>query len=104
MGILLVYDVTDERSFNNIRNWIKNIEQHASEGVNKILIGNKCDVLEKKVLIAALNDRSLTRTGDKLLLPNMELDFWKLVQRTTLMLKKPSLAWQSIYFLIFKGY
>src|ERR1700735_3823329 len=27
MGILLVYDVTDERSFSNIRNWIRNIEQ-----------------------------------------------------------------------------
>ncbi|KAI9197113.1 ras family-domain-containing protein, partial [Polychytrium aggregatum] len=50
MGILLTYDVTDERSFNNIRNWIRNIEQHASEGVNKILIGNKCDMLEKKVI------------------------------------------------------
>uniref|UniRef100_A0A1D1ZIW7 Ras-related protein Rab-8A n=1 Tax=Anthurium amnicola TaxID=1678845 RepID=A0A1D1ZIW7_9ARAE len=50
MGILLVYDVTDERSFNNIRNWFSNIEQHASEGVNKILIGNKCDWLEKKVI------------------------------------------------------
>jgi Ras-related protein Rab-8A len=49
MGILLTYDVTDERSFNNIRNWIRNIEQHASEGVNKILIGNKCDMLDKKV-------------------------------------------------------
>ncbi|KAF7367542.1 Rab-type small GTP-binding protein [Mycena sanguinolenta] len=32
MGILLVYDVTDERSFNNIRTWHANIEQHASEG------------------------------------------------------------------------
>ncbi|OBZ79114.1 GTP-binding protein ypt2 [Grifola frondosa] len=31
MGILLVYDVTDERSFNNIRTWHANIEQHASE-------------------------------------------------------------------------
>ncbi|KAJ1568392.1 GTP-binding protein, partial [Cladochytrium tenue] len=50
MGILLVYDVTDERSFNNIRNWIRNIEQHASDGVNKILLGNKCDMLEKKVI------------------------------------------------------
>nr|CAG8438087.1 11685_t:CDS:2 [Entrophospora candida] len=41
MGILLVYDVTDERSFN---------KQHASEGVNKILIGNKCDWVEKKAI------------------------------------------------------
>ncbi|ORZ36370.1 ras family-domain-containing protein [Catenaria anguillulae PL171] len=50
MGILLIYDVTDERSFNNIRNWIRNIEQHASAGVNKILVGNKCDVADKKVI------------------------------------------------------
>lgn len=50
MGILLVYDVTDEKSFNNIRNWIKNIEQHASESVNKILVGNKCDLLDQKVV------------------------------------------------------
>jgi len=50
MGILLVYDVTDEKSFGNIRNWIRNIEQHATESVNKILIGNKCDMLDKKVI------------------------------------------------------
>ncbi|KAJ1673269.1 GTP-binding protein, partial [Spiromyces aspiralis] len=50
MGILLVYDVTDERSFNNIRNWISNVEQHASEGVNRILIGNKCDEVNKRVV------------------------------------------------------
>ncbi|KAM0790635.1 GTPase Ypt2 [Microbotryomycetes sp. NB124-2] len=50
MGILLVYDVTDERSFNNIRTWHANVEQHASEGVNKILIGNKCDWEDKKVV------------------------------------------------------
>lgn len=29
MGILLVWDATDKTSFNNIRNWIRNIEQHA---------------------------------------------------------------------------
>eukprot|EP00803_Ostreobium_quekettii_P007140 evm.model.scf_1866.5 EVM.evm.TU.scf_1866.5 scf_1866:28663-30906(-) len=44
MGILLVYDVTDEGSFKNVRNWMQNIEQHASEKVNKILVGNKSDM------------------------------------------------------------
>lgn len=44
MGILLVYDVTAEESFNNIRVWIKSIEQHATDNVNKILIGNKADL------------------------------------------------------------
>jgi Ras-related protein Rab-8A len=50
MGILLVYDVTDDKSFGNIRNWIRNIEQHATESVNKMLIGNKCDMVDKKVI------------------------------------------------------
>ncbi|KAJ2725740.1 GTP-binding protein [Coemansia sp. Benny D115] len=50
MGILLVYDVTDERSFNNIDNWHMNVEQHASEGVNKILIGNKCDIEDRRAV------------------------------------------------------
>lgn len=53
MGILLVYDVTDEQSFNNIRNWMRQIQQHASENVNKVLIGNKCDMLDKKVVETA---------------------------------------------------
>ena len=44
MGVLLVYDITDAGSFNNIRNWMKNIEQHASDNINKILVGNKCDM------------------------------------------------------------
>ena len=53
MGILLTYDVTDESSFNNVRNWMKNIEQHANENVNKVLIGNKCDMDEKRVVTTA---------------------------------------------------
>lgn len=55
MGIMLVYDVSDERSFNNIRNWIRNVEQNATEGVNMILVGNKCDMSEKRVHRALLN-------------------------------------------------
>ena len=49
-GILLVYDVTDRRSFESIRNWISQIQQHADVHVNKILVGNKCDMLDEKVV------------------------------------------------------
>jgi hypothetical protein len=34
----------------DIRTWHSNIEQHASEGVNKILIGNKCDWSDKRAV------------------------------------------------------
>jgi Ras-related protein Rab-8A len=44
MGILLVYDVSDENSFVNVRNWMRQIDQNAAENVNRILIGNKADV------------------------------------------------------------
>ncbi|XP_030639929.1 ras-related protein Rab-8A-like isoform X2 [Chanos chanos] len=44
MGIMLVYDITSEKSFDNIKNWIKNIEEHASADVVKMLLGNKCDM------------------------------------------------------------
>jgi len=50
MGILLIYDTTDEQSFQNIRNWIRNIEQHAADNVDKILVGNKCDMVSEKVV------------------------------------------------------
>jgi len=47
-GIILVYDITSESSFNNIRSWIANIEEHASDSVCKILVGNKCDMEDKR--------------------------------------------------------
>eukprot|EP01101_Sappina_pedata_P013469 TRINITY_DN9735_c0_g1_i1.p1 TRINITY_DN9735_c0_g1~~TRINITY_DN9735_c0_g1_i1.p1 ORF type:complete len:220 (+),score=44.95 TRINITY_DN9735_c0_g1_i1:26-661(+) len=50
MGILLVYDVTDEKSFASIKGWIQNIEDHATETVTKRLIGNKCDAHDKRVV------------------------------------------------------
>lgn len=34
----------------DVRNWHANIEQHASAGVNKILLGNKCDWDEKRAV------------------------------------------------------
>ncbi|KAK3067094.1 GTP-binding protein [Teratosphaeriaceae sp. CCFEE 6253] len=69
MGILLVYDVTDEKSFNNIRTWFSNVEQHASEGVNKMLIGNKCDWEEKR----AVSTQQGQALADELGIPFMEV-------------------------------
>mmetsp|Transcript_14373 Transcript_14373/g.29120 ORF Transcript_14373/g.29120 Transcript_14373/m.29120 type:complete len:205 (+) Transcript_14373:65-679(+) len=43
MGIMLVYDVTNEATFQNIQTWMRAIDQHASESVNKVLLGNKAD-------------------------------------------------------------
>jgi Ras-related protein Rab-8A len=36
--------------YTDIRTWHANIEQHASEGVNKILVGNKSDWTDKRAI------------------------------------------------------
>mmetsp|Transcript_11724 Transcript_11724/g.33404 ORF Transcript_11724/g.33404 Transcript_11724/m.33404 type:complete len:206 (-) Transcript_11724:107-724(-) len=50
MGIIVVYDVTDKESFNNVKHWMQEIDKYAAENVNKLLIGNKCDLSSKKVV------------------------------------------------------
>jgi len=49
-GILLIYDVTDKDSFRNLSNWLIEIEKNASKNVLKIVIGNKTDLENKRVI------------------------------------------------------
>ncbi|CAI5484362.1 unnamed protein product [Closterium sp. Yama58-4] len=49
-GIIVVYDVTDQESFNNVKQWLNEIDRYASENVNKLLVGNKCDLTSKRVV------------------------------------------------------
>ncbi|URE31481.1 ras-related protein [Musa troglodytarum] len=43
----------------DIRNWIRNIEQHASDNVNKILVGNKADMDESKRAVPTAKGQAL---------------------------------------------
>lgn len=45
----------------DIRNWIRNIEQHASDNVNKILVGNKADMDESKRVMHKLPCRHFSK-------------------------------------------
>eukprot|EP00731_Ephydatia_muelleri_P030032 Em0021g555a len=47
-GFLLVYDVTNEKSFVNIRKWNADIELNSTPDVDKIIVANKCDCTEAK--------------------------------------------------------
>lgn len=47
-GIIVVYDITDQESFANVKQWLEEIQRYACEGVNKLLVGNKCDLASKR--------------------------------------------------------
>ncbi|XP_072956664.1 ras-related protein RABD1-like [Typha angustifolia] len=49
-GIIIVYDVTEMESFNNVKQWLNEIDRYASDNVCKLLVGNKCDLVENKVV------------------------------------------------------
>ncbi|EGB08641.1 hypothetical protein AURANDRAFT_6651, partial [Aureococcus anophagefferens] len=49
-GIVLVYDVTERDSFENIQHWVHQIRENADERVRLILVGNKCDRRSERVV------------------------------------------------------
>ena len=42
-GILLIYDVTNQKSFDNVKNWVGHIRENASEKAIIYIVGNKVD-------------------------------------------------------------
>ena len=48
-GIITVYDVTSQESFDHVQDWMHEVEKYASPGTVKLLVGNKCDREDKVV-------------------------------------------------------
>jgi small GTP-binding protein len=47
-GIVLIYDITMRKTFENVRKWIKNINEEAPDKIILILVGNKADLEDKR--------------------------------------------------------
>lgn len=45
-----MYDVTEADSFQNVKQWLQEIDRYATEGVNKLLVGNKSDLSDKRAV------------------------------------------------------
>ena len=48
-GIILVYNLEDSNSFKNLKNWMKEIKNNNYINSYKILVGNKCDSLDRVI-------------------------------------------------------
>jgi len=67
-GIIIVYDITDKESFDNVRQWLFEIDRYASENVCKLLVGNKSDLSNKR----AVEYDAAKAFADELTIPFLE--------------------------------
>ena len=48
VGIVLIYDITNKKTFDNVRSWITSIEEETSKKIILILVGNKADLKDER--------------------------------------------------------
>ncbi|MGH0158957.1 UNVERIFIED_CONTAM: hypothetical protein FKN15_036650 [Acipenser sinensis] len=58
MGFILMYDICNEESFNAVQDWATQIKTYSWDNAQVILVGNKCD-MEDERLVPAEKGRSL---------------------------------------------
>ena len=66
-GVLFVYDITNQESFNNIKNWIKDL-QNVGNDIKGVIVGNKLDLEQKR----DVSKEDLEEIGKKNQMPFLE--------------------------------
>ena len=64
-AILVLYDITEETSFEHIKNWMIDIDKFAKQGVLKILVGNKTDLEEQRKITKEAGESLANKYGIK---------------------------------------
>ena len=49
LGIIIAYDITEIKSFEKLKNWINDIKMYAHKKVRLVLVGNKCDLSNRRI-------------------------------------------------------
>ncbi|KAE8632010.1 hypothetical protein XENTR_v10001394 [Xenopus tropicalis] len=50
MGFILMYDITNEESFNAVQDWSTQIKTYSWDNAQVLLVGNKCDMEDERVV------------------------------------------------------
>ena len=64
-AIIVVYDITEEISFENIKNWMIDIDKFAKQDVLRLLIGNKIDLEGKRKVTKEAGESLANKYGIK---------------------------------------
>ena len=72
LGIIIAYDITEIKSFEKLKNWINDIKMYAHKKVRIVLVGNKCD----------LSNRRITEEEGKKLADELDAKFFETSAKT----------------------
>ena len=72
LGIIIAYDITEIKSFEKLKNWINDIKMYAHKKVRLVLVGNKCD----------LSNRRITEEEGKKLADELDAKFFETSAKT----------------------
>ncbi|XP_059143151.1 uncharacterized protein LOC131930603 [Physella acuta] len=64
-GLMVVFDVTDELSFQKVPEWFKEASRHGSTDCIKVLVGNKTDLVEERKVDAKAAASLASKFGAK---------------------------------------
>jgi len=67
-GIIMVYDVTNQESFDHVEEWLSEVDRYANENTSKLLVGNKADLVDEKVV----SEDTAQKFAEKLSIPFLE--------------------------------
>ncbi|CAL52204.1 Small GTPase superfamily, Rab type [Ostreococcus tauri] len=73
VGALLVYDVTNKDTFGNVEKWLSELRDHADANIVIMLVGNKCDLAQLRV-IQAVKAQQFADTEDLIFIETSALD------------------------------
>ena len=51
--MIIAFDITNKESFENASTWINSIYRHSDPSISKVLVGNKIDLEEERVVSKA---------------------------------------------------
>ena len=78
-GILLMYDISKKESFLKIKDWLNNIFEHKDKDFPILLLGNKCDLEEK---------REVTKEEGDQLAKELKLNFYETSNKDNINIEK----------------
>ena len=67
-GIIVVFDITNQESYNSAKVSLKEMERFVDKDVSKLLVGNKCDLDEKR----SVPQEAAQKFAEDLQIPYME--------------------------------